>query len=110
MSVMSEFDQALQDYAEYIFQDFAQWRRLCKAPAPTKEDFTVEFMPGKKFIRVATTITGQRSSHSFVVFESSEKFKFGDILKAASWAAPAKNFSRGNVMTGDFGKIAWTGA
>jgi hypothetical protein len=38
------------------------------------------------------------------------KFKRGDILKAASWKAPAKNFSRGNVLTGTLNRITWTGA
>ena len=32
----------------------------------------------------------------------------GDILKANTWTAPAKNGARGNVLKGNY-KIKWTG-
>ena len=35
-------------------------------------------------------------------------FKMGDILKASSWRAPAKNRARGNVLEADY-SIQWTG-
>ena len=35
-------------------------------------------------------------------------FKKGDILKAASWSAPAKNRARGNILEGNY-PIQWTG-
>ena len=33
------------------------------------------------------------------------KFKQGDILKSATWRGPARNFKRGNVLTGDYKNI-----
>ena len=112
MSAMSEFHLALDEYAEYLFQDFVKWRARRNANAPTKYDYSIEFMEGRKFLRVVhVDIAGEhRSCHSFIVLEADDKFKFGDILKAAGWSAPAKNFARGNVMTGDWKNVRWTGA
>jgi hypothetical protein len=36
--------------------------------------------------------------------------KEGDILKCASWKAPALNFIRGNILEGNYGNCRWTGA
>ena len=61
----------------------------------------------RKFIKV---ITGN-SVHSFIMLDDEGKFKRGDILMASSWNAPAKNFARGNVLTGKFERrVSWTGA
>jgi len=60
--------------------------------------------PGKKFIKVIN----RNSVHSFIVKEDFKHFKKGDVLKAASWAAPALNSPRGNVLAGNY-PIQWTG-
>lgn len=49
---------------------------------------------GKKYIKI---IEKRGSVWGFVVKKSDGKFQQGDILKAASWSTPAKNFARGNV-------------
>jgi hypothetical protein len=50
-----------------------------------------------------------KSAHSFIVRATGDKFIAGDILKAATWKAPAKNFSRGNINDGNFMRISWSG-
>jgi hypothetical protein len=81
-----------------------------------KEDWMVEnycnnlkYTVGKKYIK----IVNNGSAAGFIVnIESDKKFKRGDLLKAASWNAPARNFSRGNIFTdniADIKSIKWTG-
>ena len=98
MSVFSEFDIALQEYAEHLVADYGR----------PDMNFKVDFIEGRNYIKVAVGTTG-RSSHSFIVVKPTKGFKFGDILKAASWKAPATNYARGNVLEGNFKHIRWCG-
>jgi hypothetical protein len=63
-------------------------------------------------------ITGSNGSGSqvsvkgFIVKAGDKKFREGDMLKAAGWAAPARNFARGNVLDGSIVpgiNVQWTG-
>tara|TARA_B110000503_G_scaffold138524_1_gene224896 strand:+ start:546 stop:887 length:342 start_codon:yes stop_codon:yes gene_type:complete len=66
---------------------------------------TISYTIGKKYIKIST----RSSVWGFVVNGiGDELFQDGDILKAASWAAPARNFPRGNVFK-EY-KVRWTGA
>jgi hypothetical protein len=48
--------------------------------------------------------------HSFICIKEHDGWKYGDILKAASWAQPAKNFVRGNVLdTDSYKNHRWVG-
>ena len=50
------------------------------------------------------------SVKGFIVKSGDKKFREGDMLKAAGWAAPARNFARGNVLDGTgFNNARWTG-
>ena len=106
----------INSYLNYIFEDYKTWSRPEDAPDEVsrkiREDMTKEFgnklryTEGNKYIKV---IQGT-SVHSFIVKEDGKKFKKGDILKAASWNAPATNFARGNILTFNYGTVRWPGA
>ena len=60
---------------------------------------------GKKYIKV----TSEGGVTAFVVnTDKDSRFKLGDVMKAASWNAPARNSARGDVLEGGF-PIQWTG-
>ena len=69
----------------------------------------LDFIAGSKYLKVIKYKGSSRSVHSFICFKDNGKFKVGDILRAASWSAPAKNFARGNLFVGDFSNVRWTG-
>ncbi len=72
-----------------------------------KYNHDISWKMGFKYIKI---ITGS-SVWGFVVNRHDDKkFRFGDILKAAGWKAPARNFARGNVVDRDFKGVRWTGA
>ena len=51
-----------------------------------------------------------RSVKGFICKAGDKKFREGDMLKAAGWAAPARNFARGNVLDGSgVDNVRWTG-
>ena len=70
----------------------------------------IEVLYGSKYIKIVTgKHGGQRSVWGFIVnTDKDKKFKKGDLLKAAGWAAPARNAARGNILKGGY-VINWTG-
>lgn len=85
-----DFDMALYKYADHLVADYNR----------TGDDgqYEVSFDRGRKFLKVVSKSWGSRSVHSFICIEEHDGWEYGDILKAASWKQPAKNFSRGNVL------------
>ena len=103
---------------ENIKADYSSWTTRCagaeglvalteineKMIAEFNEKIT--FKVGSKYIKVVTNST----VWGFVVnTDNDKKFKKGDILKAAGWAAPARNKARGNILEGGY-TVRWTGA
>ena len=111
MSRMAELSAALDDYADYLKANYN-----ARGYSRPDRQLTVEFDVGSKFIKVIVGHTNDtsRSSHSFIVLGeykgAKNTFKHGDILKSASWRAPAKNFARGNILDNNYGTISWCGA
>ena len=114
-------DEALEKYIKKIGDDYENWtlgsRSLLSNDNIEKrirDNSVLEFKNsldyrfGSKYIKIVTN-NGGESVHSFIVnIYHDDKFKYGDILKAASWKTPARNFARGNVF--EEYKVRWTGA
>ena len=98
-----------------MIEDYESWSHVA-ADAPHDEirarmnkeyaaGFEVKY--GSKYIKLLTKEGGSVSA--FIVgTDKDKKFKKGDILKPAGWAAPARNKSRGNILDGGY-PINWTG-
>tara|TARA_E500000318_G_C3520272_1_gene196108 strand:- start:698 stop:1042 length:345 start_codon:yes stop_codon:yes gene_type:complete len=106
----------MNELLEAIKLDYLKWTQRC-AYARGNDDMTeinhemiaefnegLHYEEGRKYIKVMT----KGSVWGFVMKEDDTKFKAGDILKAAGWAAPARNKARGNVFN-DLTWVNWTG-
>ena len=72
----------------------------------------LEVSEGSRYWKIVGSNGGgsQRSVKGFIVKAGDKKFREGDMLKAAGWAAPARNFARGNVIDGSgVANVRWTG-
>jgi hypothetical protein len=64
----------------------------------------IEVRTGQKYIKIIK----DRGVWGFIVnTQNDSKFKYGDILKAAGYNAPARNKARGNIF--DAYEVRWTG-
>tara|TARA_R110001592_G_scaffold2788_1_gene15793 strand:- start:892 stop:1242 length:351 start_codon:yes stop_codon:yes gene_type:complete len=103
---------------ENIKADYLNWTTRCTdakgldALTEINERMIAEFnegityKAGSKYIKV---IKERGGVWGFVVnTDKDKKFKKGDILKAAGYAAPARNKARGNILDGGY-TINWTG-
>jgi len=105
-------EKQLTELRQAIAEDFANWRSRNSEDRQADYDrmFNSTFIEeGRKYIKVIRDTGNQQMVWGFVVKgDNDKKFRQGDILKAASWAAPARNAARGNILDGDY-DINWTG-
>jgi hypothetical protein len=116
MTIASDMKVALDRYIAHVKADYAGWHRP-RGNDKIRDEMVREFDAGvsyevhRKFVKVITGQAGGNTSvHSFIMLADDGKFKRGDILKAATWKAPDKNFARGNVLSGTLDRVRWTGA
>ena len=116
MTNKTEMNKALIKMAGVMKQDYQRfWNRadggqISEFAQNQIDGFmeSLEFTGGSKYIKVIRN-DGQRMVWGFIVnTDTDSKFKYGDILKPAGWAAPARNKARGNVFE-DLSWVQWTG-
>ena len=110
-----------------MIEDYGRWSKIpedktaseCKDSDVIRENMYHEYaigvgsLKGSKYIRLTTGNRG--SAAGFIVnTDNDKKFKKGDLLKAASFSAPARNFARGNVIEDTVdslrsSSVRWTG-
>lgn len=116
-NIKSDMSLALMKMAGVMKKDYQRfWQASSKGEPLSQfaqnqiEGFmeSLEFNSGSKYIKIIRD-DNQRMVWGFVVnTDTDKKFKRGDILMAAGWAAPARNKARGNVFS-DLSWVRWTG-
>ena len=107
-------DAGLANMKAAMINDYVNWttrnttRELSDINKKMIGEYSVNFTItyGKKYIKITEKGGGVKA---FVVgVDNDKKFRKGDILKPAGWAAPARNAARGNILKGGY-PIDWTG-
>ncbi|MDA8752516.1 hypothetical protein N9M52_00785 [bacterium] len=104
--------EAIENLKKAIIADYALWNSRMDSDDDLKASRITQFEEelvveeARKYIKVFTRSGG--TIWGFIMKEDDNKFKKGDLLKAASWSAPARNKARGNILTDDY-EIRWTG-
>ena len=106
--MQNEIEKLIED----INADYYNWQCVGGKPrteiqAKMYDEFVqaLRVEEGRKYIKIIK----QGSVWGFIQKEDDAKgFRKGDILMAASYAAPARNKARGNILDGGYA-IRWTG-
>lgn len=111
-------DIAINNLFDVIGKDYAAWR--ARGEYGSENDYgemvdSLHVEEGRKYLKIVKKMGSQEIVWGFIVKEDEPikegrwNFIAGDILKAASWNAPARNKPRGNILQGDFSWVRWTG-
>ena len=114
--------EAIEKVLEAMRKDYIRWSDRCarhessahysSIKAEMEENYCngLTVTEGSRYYKIVSDKHGQRSVNGFIVKAGDKKFREGDMLKAAGWAAPARNFARGNVLDGSgVDRVRWTG-
>ena len=118
----------IEKVLEAMREDYRRWNMKCRTVSQNTDDFCremdireemsenfcngLEVEENRRYWKITHTNGSgtQRSVSGFIVKAGDKKFREGDMLKAAGWAAPARNFARGNVLDGTgLNNARWTG-
>jgi len=101
----------IEKVLEAMREDYKRWNRNGRN-MEMERDFCegLEVTEGSRYWKIISDKRNSRSVCGFIVKAGDKKFREGDMLKAAGWAAPARNFARGNVLDGSgVANVRWTG-
>ena len=111
--------EAIENVLEAMREDYCRWSRAgsggsSEIKTEMEENYCngLEVTEGSRYWKIISTSGGGGSTSvsGFIVKAGDKKFREGDMLKAAGWAAPARNFARGNVLDGTgLNNARWTG-
>ena len=119
---MEDMNKRLEDLMDFMKANYKEWADRgdsdkydgTNTRKKMYEEFcdSLEYSIGKKYIKILRREGDYHSSTcGFVVnVENDKKFNYGDLLMAAGWAGPARNFARGNIFEDNgFERVRWTG-
>ena len=99
--IKGDFDEAMDNLLNNINTNYHE-------SFPSNKDMVLSLVAGSKFIKVIN----ENSVWGFVAKKDGVHkglpMKAGDVLKAASWRAPAKH-TRGNIFDKNQDYFRWTG-
>ena len=99
--IKGDFDEAMDNLLNNINTDYHKG-------FPKNKDMVLSLVAGSKFVKVVN----ENSVWGFVAKKDGVHkglpMKAGDVLKAASWRAPAKH-TRGNIFDKNQNYFRWTG-
>ena len=114
--------EAIEAVLEAMRKDYKRWSDRCARHESSahyskiKNEMEEEYCNGlrveenRRYWKITSSKGSQTSVSGFIVKAGDKKFLEGDMLKAAGWAAPARNFARGNVLDGyKVDEVRWTG-
>ena len=118
----------IEKVLETMREDYKRWNMQGRTVSQNTDDFCREMdireemsenycnglrvVENRRYWKIIATNGGGSSTSvaGFIAKAGDKKFREGDMLKAAGWAAPARNFARGNVLDGTgFENARWTG-